>query len=302
MLTIVVPIYNEEEAIPDVIPGLINFTKNHQWQVILVNDGSTDRTPQLLRIFENEENVTIINHKVNRGYGGALKTGLSHVKTPFAITIDGDGQHNLQDVESLFEFAVEKDADLVVGWRKSKQNSGFYRELGKAFIRQFTKFLMPLGIHDLNSGMKLYRTELAQKYIHICPNSMAFSDVITLVFISQRHLVLEFPITIKPRKAGRSTISTSTALETLLEILNIVLMFNPLRIFLPLSLLFIGFSLIWGIPLLIAGRGVSVGTLLLLITGVLLFGLGLIANQLSDLRISLLSMIINQKGSTEKEE
>jgi len=118
---------------------------------------------------------------------------------------------------------------------------------------------------------------------------MAFSDVITLAFIKQRNLVLEQTITVKPRVAGKSTINTYTAFETIMEILNIAVLFNPLRVFLPISLLCILFGLIWGISrLLMIGHGVSVGAMLAIVTGLIFFVLGLLANQISAMRMELL--------------
>ena len=111
----------------------------------------------------------MLHHKVNRGYGGALKTGIRNTITPFVVTMDGDGQHNPEDVEKLLNFAIERDADMVVGKRDVKNTSTLYRSLGKFIIRNFTKILMPLPITDLNSGFKLYRTEMAKRYITVCP-------------------------------------------------------------------------------------------------------------------------------------
>jgi hypothetical protein len=118
---------------------------------------------------------------------------------------------------------------------------------------------------------------------------MAFSDIITLVFINQRNLVLEYPITIKQRQGGRSTINTYTAVETVMEIINLALMFNPLRVFLPLSVACILIGLGWGVPFLIMSRGVSVGSMLAIVTGLLFFVIGLIASQLAALRMGMLN-------------
>jgi hypothetical protein len=114
---------------------------------------------------------------------------------------------------------------------------------------------------------------------------MAFSDVITLVFLNERNLVLEHPIHILPRRAGQSTISTMTAFETVMQVLNIALMFNPMRAFLPVSALCILAGLGWGIPIILLGRGVSVGAMLAIVTGLLFFVLGLLASQLSAIRM-----------------
>jgi glycosyltransferase involved in cell wall biosynthesis len=284
-LTVVVPVYNEGEILPLIAESAIEFCKRRGWKIIFVNDGSQDNTKQILDGLEDSPNLSIVHHKVNRGYGGALKSGIQRVTTPYLVTIDGDGQHSLEDVEKVFSFALENNADMVVGKRDEKYASSVYRALGKFIIRSFTKVLMPLPISDLNSGFKLYRTDLAQKYITVCPDTMAFSDVITLVFLNERNLVLEYPIQIYPRKAGQSTINTLTALETVMQVLNVSVMFNPLRVFLPISTLSILAGLGWGIPIILLGRGVSVGAMLAIVTGLLFFVLGLLANQLSALRM-----------------
>ncbi len=284
MLTVVIPVYNEAATLPSFAPALIEFCRARGWKVVFVNDGSQDNTRQILDQLAAPD-VRIVHHKVNRGYGGALKTGISHVTTPFLVTMDGDGQHDPQDAETIFHFALEKDADLVVGKRNHPRQGNLYRSVGKFLIRSFTKILMPLPVSDLNSGFKLYRTELAKRYMAVCPNSMAFSDVITLVFLNERNLVLEHAVHISPRAEGRSTINTFTAFETIIQVLNIALMFNPLKVFLPLSVFCFAAGLGWGIPIVLLGRGVSVGAMLAIVTGLLFFVLGLIASQLSAIRM-----------------
>src|SRR5512133_3768899 len=111
VLTVVVPAYNEGETLPAFAPSLIEFCRTKGWLVLFVNDGSRDNTRQILDTLAAPD-VCIVHHKVNRGYGGALKTGINHVTTPFLVTMDGDGQHNPEDVETIFQFALEKDADL----------------------------------------------------------------------------------------------------------------------------------------------------------------------------------------------
>ena len=143
---------------------------------------------------------------------------------------------------------------------------------------------MTVPIHDLNSGMKIYRTDLAKKYIQLAPDTMAFSDIIALIFINNRHLVLETPIDILKRKHGKSKIGIEAAFHTIMEIINIVILFSPMKIFLPLSLFSLLLAGIWGIPLLMEGRGLSSGSLLGIVSGVIFFVLGLIAEQLSQIR------------------
>ena len=283
-VSIVVPAYNEAQSLPIVLPELLAFCARHGARLIVVNDGSTDDTDAVLRQYAHHEALTVVRHKVNRGYGGALKSGMRHTETRFLVTMDADGQHDVSQVPALYRHMVQTDADMIVGRRIEPQGASRYRSLGKALIRRLARVLLPIHIHDLNSGMKLYETRLAQGCLVLCPDHMAFSEIITMVFISRRHLVLEWPITVRPRVAGASTISTMTALETVQEILNIVVLFNPMRIFLPMALVLLTAGSAWGLPILLRGLGVSVGTMLLIVSGLLCFCLGLIAEQLSTIR------------------
>jgi len=267
------------------LPHVIKFCKTKSFQLVVVNDGSTDNSKNVIsEIFKEYSFVKLVNHKVNRGYGGAIKTGIAASQTKYLITIDADGQHMLEDVEKLYKLILEKDADMIVGSRKGQKEASLFRKLGKNSIRLVAKRLMPLKIHDINSGMKIYSTELAKKYTSHCPDSMPYSDIMLLTFVYQKHLVLEEPISIKPRVAGKSTISVSTAFETIKEIINIVVMFNPLRIFFPIALFCISFGVLWGLPFLLLNRGVSNGALISILSGIIFFTLGLLAEQLSMIR------------------
>ena len=197
--------------------------------------------------------------------------------------MDADGKHQPVDAGRLLEFGLAKGADMVVGKRQSG-NSGLYRAIGRKMIRLLAGTLVTLPIEDLNSGMKLYRTRLAQGSLVLCPDGMSFSDIITLVFVHRNSLVLERDINVRTRAGGKSTISTRTALETVFEILNIVAMFNPGRIFLPLGAGFILFGLVWGLPFIIRDEGVSVGTMLLLVFGLIFFLVAIVAEQMAQLR------------------
>lgn len=284
-LTIIVPAYNEEASLPAFLNELQEFCVSNKYKLIIVDDGSSDNTKQILDDLNHSDWLTVIHHKINRGYGSAIKTAIDQVDTEYLITIDADGQHDLDDVNNLFNYLKSTDADMVIGKRATHHDTN-YRRVGKFLIRRIAKLLMPVPVTDLNSGMKVYRADLAKNYIRLCPDTMAYSDIITLVFINQKHLVMEKDIVIRPRMSGSSTINTRTALETVMEILNIVVLFNPNRVFLPLAVFFVLSGIIWGLPFLLRGEGVQAGTLLLTITGLLFFLLGLLAEQLSLIRRS----------------
>ena len=105
LLTIVVPFYNEAENIPEFLPLLVNYCQERNWNLFLVDDGSSDSTLALLKQFADGEAVQVFGHGRNMGYGAAIKTGLARVRTPFVVTIDGDGQHKLEDIDVLLESA-----------------------------------------------------------------------------------------------------------------------------------------------------------------------------------------------------
>ena len=285
-LTVIIPAYNEADSLPVFLPEVNQFCEAHGYDLIVVNDGSKDGTASVLSDMEGKGSLRVVTHKVNRGYGGAIKSGIRAATTRFVITIDADGQHDLQDVLALHREMGETGADMIVGSRTAHPESSFYRGVGKKLIRWFARLLLPIHIEDINSGIKIYDRERASRYIRLCPNHMAFSDIITMVFISKRCLVLERPVNVKRRIAGTSTINTLTAIETVREILNIVVLFNPMRVFLPISLLAILLAIAWGLPIILRGNGVSVGALLSFVTGILFFALGLLAEQLAQIRRS----------------
>lgn len=287
-LTLVVPAYNEEASLKQFLPELLDFCTRHDAQLVIVDDCSKDGTSAMLdEAAASHDFMRVCHHKVNRGYGGALISGLQMAQTRFSVTLDADGQHRLEDVLSLLKKQHETNADLVVGCRggDSGGGSGLYRALGKKLIR-FTagRLVDQLPISDLNSGMKLYDTALAQRYLKLCPDGMAFSEVLTLIFVQQKHLVTEAPITVAPRLSGKSTINTITALDTLFQIINIVMVFNPMRIFLPVGGVMIVFGILWAIPFLVRGSGLSSVSMMAMTAGLLLIMMGLLAEQLAQIR------------------
>ena len=143
---------------------------------------------------------------------------------------------------------------------------------------------MPLPVHDLNSGMKIYDTRLAQEAIGLCPDTMAFSDTIALVFINNRCLVLEEPIVVRDRQHGTSTIGIRDGLGTVRAVINMVMLFHPLNLFLPAAAGLAAAGLGWTARCYWINRVLSTGAAVLLLSALLVLLLGLLAEQLSDIR------------------
>lgn len=267
-----------------ILPGLLEFVEQRGWKLVVTNDGSKDDTRDVLHGFGGSDRLNVVHHKLNKGYGAAIKSAIRTCDTDYVITIDADGQHRIEDVDKLYAQVVATDADMIVGSRKGTKAATMMRGIGKSIIRFTAKLMLTVPVHDINSGMKICRTDLAKRYLHLTPDNMPYSDIITLIFISNRHLVLEEPIMVRDRMKGESTIGIQTAFETIMEIVNMIFLFNPMRIFLPISIGAFLISLGWGIPIILKGHGVSVGALLGFIASLLFFFLGLIAQQLTLIR------------------
>ena len=286
-LTIIMPSYNEYDSLITYLPDVINFCKINSCSLVLVDDGSNDKTQEFINAANFSYSKFIyLKHNVNKGYGAAIKSGIINSKTKYVVTIDSDGQHLLDDVKRLYLLIKEKNADMIVGKRPNEKKS-YYRNIGKFFIRKFVFTLFGNKIIDINSGMKMYKNDLALKYLHLCPDGMPYSDTILLIFLNFKYYVIEEKINLNKRETGNSTISTKTAFETVLQILNIAVLFKPLKVFITLSIFILLVSFSWGLPILIEGKGLSVGSLLGILTSILIFILGLLVEQITQIRKNL---------------
>lgn len=283
-LSIIVPAYNEADNLYEVLTELKKFAFENNFKIIIINDGSNDSSKGLINQFADDVTLEVVHHKTNLGYGSAIKTGIRLASTPLVITVDADGQHRTDDILSLYNEMKKSDADLIVGSRFYQRNSSMYRGMGKSIIRLFVHILIKVPVYDINSGMKIYKTDLAKKYIRLAPDTMAFSDVMTISFVYFGGLVKEIPIIIKERKKGKSTISYKTGLITLKEILFIATTFAPYKFFTLLASVILVITLCWGIPFIYEGRGITSATASGILVSVLLWCLGVIAHLISGVR------------------
>lgn len=282
LLTVIMPCYNESENIPKVIPDCVKFSEITQCRFIIVNDGSRDNSLNELLKFKSPK-FSIICHSVNRGYGAAVKTGIKNCSTQYCITVDADGQHNLYDIFKLLELMQKEQADLIIGNRQGK-GSNKIRNLGKLIIYKFTKLFFRVRIKDLNSGMKLYNTSIAKSMIKWAPDSMAYSDVITLLHFKLKYKILETDITINERLRGKSTINWKTAVITISEVAFVAVNLIPFRFFSIISLIILVSALLWGLPFAFEGKGITVGSSLMLLTSLVIFLQGVVMELLVRLK------------------
>lgn len=283
-LTMLLPVYNEIESLRKLLPKLQQLGQKQDWKILLVNDGSIDTTIEEMNQLCNQYDTMVVHHKVNRGYGAAIKSGIQHVTTRYVTTIDADGQHDTAEIQEMIALMEQSDADMVVGTRAGQPSATWLRGFGKWLIKVVAARLMEHGLTDLQSGFKLFRSDLAKEFVGFLPDGFAACDALALLFVSQGHKVVEKQISALDRTTGVSKIRYSVVFETINEIIHLVFLFSPIRIFFPISLTLFILGCLWGIPYLLAGRGLSVGASVLVIGGGNVFLLGLISEQISRSR------------------
>lgn len=273
-----IPAYNEENALGGVLDELAGAKGCKE--IIVVDDGSTDQTAEVAR----RRGVRVISHPYNRGYGAALKTGIQAAATEYIICCDADGQHHLADVTRI---AAQADKyDMVVGARDGESHKQLTRMPGKKILGWFANLLAGRRIPDLNSGLRSFRTATIRRYLHMMPEGFSFSTTSTLAMFRTGASVQYVPISTRPRGGRGSSVKIfRDGFGVLMLIVNLTVLFNPMRVFLPLSFAFLLASAIYFLVYAITVRlHVTESMVLLFTTGIILFFLGVVCEQVSAIR------------------
>ena len=276
-ISAVVPIYNEKSSVIKTIERLAKVLKNttKNFEIIAVDDGSNDRSYEILSKIKLNK-LKIFRHEKNKGYGQALKTGIKNSNNDWIFIVDADGTYPIADLKKFIEKV--KDKDMVVGARTRKRvEIPLIRKFPKYFILLIARFLTGEDIKDINSGMRLFRKELAIKFWHLFPDKFSFTSTLTLASHLSGYNVYYLPISYKKR-IGRSTISFLDFFYFLTLIIRLVVYFNPLKFFFWPGLLFTVTGLILIIVNIVMEQNVSDSNLLVFITGLQTAFFGLIAD------------------------
>ncbi len=276
-LTVIIPAYNEEQGIGQTLDMLIPVIKSNNFQLIVVNDGSVDGTENIIK----EKGVFLISHPYNKGYGSALKTGIMAANSPYIALYDADGQHNPQDLLNLWN--NKENYDMLIGMRGKDSHQEWIRKPGKWVIQKTANFLTGRKIPDLNSGLRIIKRERLIDKMHLFSETFSFSTTSTVAFMSLGYFVDYYPIKVNKR-FGKSTIKQlKHGPSTLLLILRMVILYNPLKVFLPVSIIMFIIGILWGVYGYIIFKRFPNSATLLTLMGVLFFFIGLISDQISTL-------------------
>lgn len=276
LVTVLVPAYNEELAIAQDL-GVIKETLDaagYEWELVVVDDGSTDRTAEIAE----EMGAIVLRHAQNKGPGGARMTGVRYAKGEIVIMTDADGTYPNQDMPKLIE-EVRNGYDMAVGARINERGTlRWLRTPAKTFIRQLASFMVGYPIPDLNSGMRAFRREVCLKFLGILPNTHSWVSTITLAMLANGYRVTYIPVEYFPRIGKSSFHPIRDSYNYLSLVFRTLTYFNPLKIFLPISF----FILLIGLGKLgydiIFWQDIRDSDVLLLVTPVVIAIVGMLAD------------------------
>jgi glycosyltransferase involved in cell wall biosynthesis len=265
--TIVVPCYNEEGAILDVIQKLRMQLKGKNYEMIIVDDGSTDATAEKLReAMSADATLNVVKHDGNRGYGAALKTGCRRSKSELIVITDADGTYPNERIPELVEMAA--NADMVVGARTADDVIyPFLRKIPKLFLSRYVSWLAGQTVPDMNSGLRVIRGTSVERFMSILPNGFSFTTTITIAMLRNYDNVLFVPISYNAR-VGRSKIRPIRDTLNFIQLITRTGMyFAPLRLLAPVVvMLIIGAFTSLGYDIIVLGN-ITDKTIVLLTTG-----------------------------------
>jgi glycosyltransferase involved in cell wall biosynthesis len=285
VMTVIVPCYNERDAVGDTIGRILAVPLN--LEVIAIDDASTDDTLQILeKMAASNPRMRVMNHPYNMGNGASVKTGIRNSKSDVVMIIDADGQHPPEDIPRFHEKIQEYD--LVVGQRTSGTEATLFRNFGNWVFNTFASYVAGCRIPDLTCGMRAMKRDIAMEFIDLFPNGFSLPATSTLSVIKAGYSIAWLSIQ-SPKRAGKSKIRPfSDGSKFLLIIVRIAVFFKPLRVFLPISLfaLFLG-VLDFILTLISEGRiHISPFAGLMFQSFLLIFLMGLMSEQIANLRFS----------------
>lgn len=234
-VSVLIPACNEEESLADTVAAIEKHrTLFRQMEIIVINDGSQDRTAEIARTLP----VVLIEHATTRGYGSSLKDGLRIAKGDLILIADADGTYPLEEIPRLA--ADIGQFDMVVGARTGERvHIPFLRRTGKWIITQLAEYMSGQRIPDLNSGFRIFRKDIALRFLTMYPDGFSFTTTITLAMLTNHYRVQFLPINYHKRLGKSSIHPVRDFINFTILIIRICACFKPLNVFVPPALLLI---------------------------------------------------------------
>ena len=278
-LSIIIPAFNEEESIGATIDGVRNAveTCSIDFEVIVVDDGSSDKTAEIAK----SKGVRVLRNDQNKGYGASLKAGIQKAQFGLIAIIDADGTYPPDELCHLLAEMNQEgfDYDMVVGSRTGAYvKIPIMRKPAKWFLTQLADYLTNSKIPDLNSGLRVFKRGLIERFIDLLPDGFSLTTTITIAALTNDYQVKYIPINYYKR-TGRSSIRPlQDFLGFLTLIVRLAVCFKPLNVFLPASLILVVIGLAKALIDFVHQNYFGVGAALAILTGVQIGFLGLLAD------------------------
>lgn len=286
-LSIVLPARNEAASLPSLLAKLTRLYPNAE--IVVVDDGSTDGTASLCR----RHGVTLVQHPHGLGNGAAIKSGVRAARGEVLVFMDADGQHDPSAIATLLD-TLDRGYEMVVGARDRTGQASWARGLANGFYNRLATWMSGTPILDLTSGFRAVRAERFREFLYLLPNTFSYPTTSTMAFLRSGYPVAFVPISVGKR-VGRSHIQPlRDGLRFFLIIFKIGSLYSPLKLFVPVALSFFSLGLgYYAYTFLTAARFTNMSALLFT-TSVLIFLIGLISEQITNL----LYFNISQASST----
>jgi len=275
-VTIVLPAYNEEQSIGKTIREIKELYPDIE--ILVIDDGSSDSTAREAV----SAGAHVMKHPHNIGNGAAIKTGLRYASRDWIIMMDADGQHRPADIEKLLQYRDEYD--MVVGARSKGSRTSLHRDLANLIYNWLATYITKFKVEDLTSGFRLVQNERVRKFIYLLPNTFSYPSTITMAYLRSGLSIKYVPIKTEARK-GKSKIKLlRDGTRFLLIITRIATLFSPFRIFLPVSFIFFITGLGYYMYTYITQHRFTNMSALLLSSAIIVFMMGLVSEQVSQMR------------------
>ncbi|MFU2207797.1 glycosyltransferase family 2 protein [Solidesulfovibrio sp. C21] len=282
-VSVVIPAYNEEESIATIIERI--WAVSPDFEIVVCSDGSSDATAARAR----EAGAIVVEHRYNIGNGASVKTGAMASSRPYLLFMDSDGQHPPEDIPKLLDGLP--DYDMIIGSRTKRCKTDAVRDIGNIMLRKVAEIIGGQPIMDLTSGFRAVRRDLFFLFSPLYPLRYSYPSTITLALINTGHFVKFLPLdSIVRREVGKSNIHPfKDGLRFLKIIFRLFMLFRPFKIFFPIALALFVFGAILGLYQLVNFQAVHSVSVILLLGSLFFFVNGLLAEQISQIRLSILN-------------
>ena len=278
-LSIILPCKNEGASVPLLLTQLKKLFPVAE--IIVVNDGSTDNTVESCL----SHKVKLVSNPYSMGNGAAIKNGARAATGDILVFMDADGQHDPQDVAPLLA-KITQGYDMVVGARSGKSQASYGRHLANYIYNRLSSWMVGHTVHDLTSGFRAARASKFKEFLHMLPNGFSYPTTITMAFFRAGYSVGYVPIHAAKRE-GKSHIKPLTdSLRFFLIIFKVGTLYSPLKLFLPVSLAHFAVGLSYYAYTYIMSARFTNMSALLFTTAMIIFMIGLVSEQITNILYS----------------